>query len=204
MRFAATGVGRGLRQQELRLRLRARQVGTRRPARQDGGAAGRRAAADGLRAGTLLCRRTDRLSVAETGARRRGDGVGRSAGADRGARFAGARGRRPANRRLPPAETLHRRAHVPRIRADRVRHAGQIQRLAPHSGGKGLRAWNDLPDSARHLYEPYQRRLPLQGRLSARIRKGRGEIRLLCRRVPYARRSACGAGADEEEGIPSS
>ena len=86
----------------------------------------------------------------------------------------------------------------------RVRHAGQIQRLAPHSGGKGLRAWNDLPDSARHLYEPHQRRLPLQGRLSARIRKGRGEIRLLCRRVPYARRSACGAGADEEEGIPSS
>ena len=98
----------------------------------------------------------------------------------------------------------YRLPHVPRIRADRVRHAGQIQRLAPHSGGKGLRARNDLPDSARHLYEPHQRRLPLQGRLSARIRKGRGEIRLLCRRVPYARRSACGAGADEEEGIPSS
>lgn len=71
-----------------------------------------RPAADSRRAGALSRRRADRLSVAETGAGRSGDGAGRSAGADRSARFAAACGGRSAQRRLPVAEDFHRRAHV--------------------------------------------------------------------------------------------
>lgn len=179
-RLARCDVELDFRQQELRLRLSARQDGRGGGARpRGGGAFGGFAPAVGL-AGRDGFGRRGGLFPAQTGRRRLRGRRGRSAGAGRRTRFAARRCGAARIHRLPPAEGRSRRALLPRLRQRGLLVEAGVLLPESHSRVPGLCQRHDLPHPARNVQHQARRR-DFPGRLSALLPdQRRGQVVLLC------------------------